>query len=711
MIHPDSRHTTEVWKFVNDTWCPVFSANLNTTISAKRHIGLASDKKTIQVQIFTGDGTGVPGEIAFNDSTPLESSCESAIYKPLIKFGSENVFYGTLKVGNDPAASDVTSYFNQSIKGLKVTSLISANYDNSVLETPDKLLYFWTDAGCNGPLDANDSTGCKDGRIIRGSVWWAKYDETVEPGKIETYLALDPRNNKINQIIGRFGFKGDKAYGISGIDLAVQRIGDPPTTKYSYSISDLSIMMDGPNNFVLVGETYNRLDTLSIHSPDLKLSLKAPQDPYRKSQSIWPYDYRMTGVVNWNHDVLTTYSTALVETDQIILPIAKIQYLVMGPQGMQCFKKESDLRAACRELLTDRTTPINNDYVVPAKYVEEHSTHITATRYGGNLHPLGFSGVVNYARAEPVTAFRISTGDTGQVVGFRSIPSFFNLNKLTSLRLFSLYPNFINPDTHQYDSVLSTFHEIPRKFSSHDFYYKETSEIPDGYMSFDINDPQILLVKGYKPNQPSQVYILFHSRDLDKKARNGQSQTAGGIYLCVASYKKIYNSIQDIRWADCDKERVLATADNPYPVGSKIILASDITNNSTYLSTPISAKLSQTANGEVIINYVAANQGIFMVNATQMTGNNIKNWIRLQTGRNAECHESLKSANNSSGFWGKLEKFSGSLLLSIILDASEAEGGIFIEAGWLLLENFVVDSDDPADAQLARLIATTCVVR
>lgn len=712
MIYPDSRHTTEVWKFVNDTWCPVFKANLNTTLTAKRNISLASDKKSIAVQIFTADGSGSPGEIAFNDTTPLENSCESNIYKPLIKFGSENVFYGTLKVGQDSSSkSDVTTYFNQSIKGLKVRSLIIGNYDNTILETSDKLLYFWTDSGCNGPLDANDSTGCKDGRIIKGSVWWAKYDDKVEPGKVEAFLALDPRNNKINQTIANYGFDGDKAYGIGGVDLVVQKIGDPPTTPYTYSLSDVSIMMNGPNNFVLVGDTYNRLNSLNVHSPDLKLKLKAPQDPNRKNQSSWPYDYRMTGVLNWNHDVLTNYSTTMIETDKVSLPIAKIQYLVMGPQGLQCFNKNSDLRSDCRELHTDRTEPIDNEYVVPAKYVEEHSNSITAAKYGGNLQPLGFSGVVNYARAEPVTAFATSTGDAVQVIGFRSIPSFFNANRMTSLRIFSPSPHFVNSATHQQDPVLSTFHQIPRKFSSHDYYYKETSAIPDGYMSFDISDPQVLLVKGYKPNQPSQVYILFHSRDFDKKPRDGQSQTAGGIYLCVAGYKKTYNTTEDIQWADCNKERLLATAEDPYPVGSKIILASDITNNSTYLSTPLSAKLSQTANGEVIINYVAANQGIFMVNATQMTGNNIKNWLRLQTGRNAECHESLKNTNNTSSFWGKLGKFSGSLLLSIVLDESEAEGGIFIEAGWLLLENFVVDSDEPAEAEFARLIATTCVVK
>lgn len=710
-IYPDSRHTTEVWKFVNDTWCPVFKANLNTTITAQRKIGLASDKKSIRVQIFTGDGSGAPGEIAFEDTTPLENSCESNIYKPLIKYGAENVFYGSLKVGQSTTGNDNVTYFNQSIQGLKMLPLVMNNYDSTVIETQSKLLYFWTDAGCNGPLDANDSTGCKDGRIIRGSVWWAKFDETTEPGQIETFLALDPRDNKVSQLIGSFGFNGDKAYGIGDVDLFVKRIGDPPTTPYSYSISDLSIMMTGSNNFALVGETYNVLNSLAVHAPALKLKLKAPQDPYRKDQSRWPYDYRMKSVLNWNHNLLTTYSTALIETDRINLPIAKIQYLVMGPQGMLCSNTDSDLRGTCNYLHTDRTTPVDNEYVVPAQYVEDHQSGITAARYGGNLHPVGFSGVVNYARAEPVTAFATSTGDSLQVIGFRSIPSFFNADAKTSLRIFSPNPRFLNSANNGYDPLLATVHQIPRKFSSHNYYYSQTSSIPDGHMSFDINDPQILLVKGYKPNQPSQVYIMFHSRDLDKKARDGQSQTAGGIYLCVAGYKKTYNTTEDIQWTDCNKERLLATEDNPHPVGSKIILASDITNNATYLSTPVSAKFVQTANGEVIINYVAANQGIFMVNATQMTGNNIKNWIRLQTGRNAECHESLRSTNNSSGFWGKLGKFSASLLLSIVLDETEAEGGIFVEAGWLILENFVLDSGDPAETELARLIATTCIVR
>ena len=712
-IYPDSRHTTEVWKFVNDTWCPVFKANLNTTITAQRKIGLASDKKTLRVQIFTGDGSGAPGEIAFDDTTPLENSCESTAYKPLIKYGAENVFYGSLKVGPSASGSDNVTYFNQSIQGLKMRPLIMHNYDNTVKETPDQLLYFWTEAGCNGPLDANDSTGCKDGRLIRGSLWWAKFDDSVAPGQVETYLALDPRDNKISQVIGSSGFDGNKAYGIGDVDVLIKKIGDPPTTPYSYSVSDLSIMMTGSNNFALVGETYNVLKSLAVHAPDLKLKLKAPQDPRRKDQSLWPYDYRMNSVVNWNHDLLTTYSTATVETDRINLPIATIQYLVMGPQGMQCSNTDSDLRGTCNYLRTDRTPPINNEYVVPASYVEDHHSQITGVRYGAkSQHPgVEFTGVVNFARAEPISAFATTTGDALQVIGFRSIPSFTNGTALTSLRIFSPNPRFLNSANHQYDPLLANYYLIPRKFNSHSYYYSQTPQISDGYMAFDINDPQILLVKGYKPNQPSQVYIMFHSRDLDKKARDGQSQTAGGLYLCVAGYKKTYNTTEDIQWTDCNKERLLATADDPYPVGSKVILASDITNNATYLSTPISAKLTQTANGDVIINYVAANQGIFMVNATHMTGNNIKNWIRLQTGRNAECHESLRNTNNSSGFWGKLGKFSASLLLSIILDETEAEGGIFIEAGWLLLENFVVDSDEPAEAELARLIATTCIVR
>lgn len=707
-ITKEAVHNTEVWKFVDDSTCPIITnLNTNTKATALRNVELRPDGQTIRLQIFTGSAAGIPGEIAFDDTNPLEQDCQNIKANPIINTPWGLSFYSAYEVGNDPTYPQApTSFYNQAIRKIKLTQF---SYYNT--RTEEYVVQFLTNNGCIGPLDAKNNSGCAESQTIMGTVWVARFNrQNSVPGKLPLFMLFDPHSSDLQKLLYSSSFDTGSLRPIVDVDMTPYLTDSPTAIKGLSFVRELSIIVGQGNNYALTTSSMKTQISFTNHAPALNLTLVAPRDFNSDANSSWKYNYRMTNAYVWFDKLLTAYAPDYFPTEvtPIIGTTLSIQNMVMGPNGYACkVKKAASGQQQCDEIITDYIG-VTDRTIVPWEFKQIKKSY--AYQYGGSKNPRGFQGVINFARPQPYFYFD-NYGLTNQplnTVAFRAVPTSLNksTNKL-SLRMFSPSPIYKGQEVF--------INDIPNNFSSIQFRHDKVDGVaPDGYMSFDITDPQIYFSLGVKKNQPNQFYILFTSMDRDKTQYDGKSRTGGGVFLCVAnvnpeSQQHSHNDISLINFSDCNKARPTATADNPFPTGYSIITADDISNNGSFLTSPKQVSMYANPQGDVILDYIAANNAIYTVNATTKTGNNIKNWNRKSVGRSAECHQVLKNINNSSSFWTKALGFTDSVLLSSIIAATEPEGGIFIEIGWDFLETFVIEGE-PKELQAADLMRTTCTV-
>lgn len=705
-ISKEAVHNTEVWKFVDDSTCPIITnLNTNTKATALRNVELRPDGQTIRLQIFTGSAAGIPGEIAFDDTNPLQQDCQKIRANPIIDTPWGLSFYFPYDVGADPNYPQApNSFYNQAIRKIKVTQI---SYYNS--RTEENIVQFLTNNGCVGPLDDKKKSGCADNQSIMGTVWVARYNKkNSTPGKMPLFLLFDPLNSNFQKLLTDSGFDTGFLRPISDVDMTPFMTGTLVSS--TTSVRELSILVGQGNNYALTTSSMNTRISFANHAPALNLALVTPRDLHSDANSRWKYNYKMTNAYVWFDKLLTSYGPDYLPTEvtPIIGTVFSIQNMVMGPNGYACKVKSSSIGAQqCDDIIKDYIG-VTNQAIVPWEFKQTLRSY--AYQYGGNKNPRGFQGVLNFTRPQPYYFFDNygMTHQTLNTVAFRAVPtSLDNTSNKLSLRMFSPDPIYKGQE--------AWIRNIPNNFSSLYFRHDRADNVPEGYMSFDISDPQIYFSLGAKKDQPNQFYILFISKDRDKTEYDSKSRSGGGVFLCIANVnleakERGHNDISLINFNDCNKERPIATAENPFPTGHSIITADIISNNGSFLTTPKQVNMYATPQGDIILDYIAANNAIYTINATAKTGNNIKNWNRKSVGRSAECHQVLKNINNGSSFWSKAFSFTDSILLSSILAASEPEGAIFIEVGWDFLETFAIEGE-PKDLQAADLMKTVCTVR
>jgi|GEM_PF-4389510 len=715
-ISSDALHNTEVWKFVDDSTCPVLTnLNLNVKATAVRSMNLRPDGQTLRVQLFVGGSSGIPGELAFDDLNPGETDCESNDFNPVIETSQGLSYYSPYTVGVDPSYPAAPStFYHQAIRKIKLTNI----YEYTGIPTHLKIVQFMTDHGCLGKLNPGDQTGCDGGKIIPGNVWVANLNlATGIPGNLPLYLLYDTFSKKFHDMLMRDHFDFFTIRPVVDTDMVV--LTSDGTKSNNTTLQGLSVLFGLGRNFSVRLNVDSSTNPFGVaydfahHAPDLDFSVAAPTDfAYGANNPLWAYPYRMDKTFVWKDEVINKFSTDLYPGEQVVTHETDdfiVQYLTMGPQAYRCQGKNLPLVDRCKEMNADNTNALES-HIVPYEFKQRYFA--SSYRYGGLQAAQGFRGILNFAQPEPAYLFNdyFSSRNKWNMIAFRSVPSVTNNkdNNKLGLKIFS-------PDETFKGS--STISSITSDFSS-PYYYHDTKnwvKTPEGYMGFDITDPQIIFQAGKKQNQPHQVYLMFSSRDFDKSMINGKSRTGGGVYICVAgintydSYTS-YKSIAMIKFQDCDTERPQATQENPYPTGYKLILASDITNNGTYMTSPKKVTMSSSPTGDMIIDYVAQNGAIFTVNVTEKSGDNIKNWNRKSVGRSAECHQYLEAVKNDNSFWDSpVLRFAETVFVSLAIEAAVPEGGIFIDIGWEVLEA----STDQAEEALkeAAMLKTKCSIK
>jgi hypothetical protein len=144
-----SAAVTEVWRFAQQTWCPMVNKDLTMSLTsvAVREASYDAASGKMKIDFFTGSADGVVGQIAFTDALPNSDNCNNASIQPVA-----NTFYTVLPAPGVANSSPIT--------GMKVMDL-STYVDGAETLTPtgEKVLFAWAGGSCAAPANFDATTG------------------------------------------------------------------------------------------------------------------------------------------------------------------------------------------------------------------------------------------------------------------------------------------------------------------------------------------------------------------------------------------------------------------------------------------------------------------------------------------------------------------------------------------------------------------------